>query len=134
MHAPQVWLHVVLQEEYVTQDVSFADLDFHLFVTGETEIICSYHIPDTERQGWLQLLNKMAYLHGAHSWDILRQAYSAIITQIEKQALLWDQWDTAFSPLIQWTLTTQHTTESKTRKPGRTKGDRKNLYYLGTLL
>ena len=123
VRAAQLWPHVALQGQYVTEGISFNDLDFRLFVAGETEIISAANTPQVEKEGRLELLKQLAYLQGAYPWDVLKHAYTAILTKIEMQGLSWGQWDSAFFPIIQWSIATHR--DNKASKSSRSKSEKK---------
>jgi hypothetical protein len=105
---PQTWPHVALQDDFSNQSLEFNDLDFRLFVAGELEIATSQDIQEGERAGRLRLLKQLAYLNGAHQWDIIKKIYVAIVRKIELGSL---HWGSCFLNDIQWILT-KHTVTS----------------------
>lgn len=107
VESPQLWPHVALMGEFITQNVTFQDLDFRLFVAGELEIVTSAQISDTQRAGRLHLIKQLAYLHGGYSWEVLRSVYAAILSRIEVNNLSWSQWNSEFVHQIQWALVRQ---------------------------
>jgi hypothetical protein len=108
---PQTWPHVALQDDFSNQALQFNHLDFRLFVAGELEIATSPDILECERTGRLRLLKQLAYLHGAHQWDIIRKIYIAVVRKIELGSL---HWGSCFLNDIQWILT-KHTFTQPTR-------------------
>ena len=70
--APQLWPHVTLQDEHATANLALKDIDFWLYVAGELEIVTASGTPSQEKQGRLQLLKQLAYLHVSYEWDTLR--------------------------------------------------------------
>ena len=112
---PQTWPHVALQDEFFQQSLEFKDLDFRLFVAGELEIATSPDISERERTGRLLLLKQLAYLNGAHQWDIIRNIYLSVVRKIELGSL---NWGSSFLPEIQWILT-KHTATQPARSAQR---------------
>lgn len=112
---PQTWPHVALQDDFSNQSLEFNDLDFRLFVAGELEIATSSDIQECERAGRLRLLKQLAYLHGAHQWEIIRKIYIAVVRKIELGSL---HWGSCFLNDIQWILTKHTITHHpRTRQP-----------------
>jgi hypothetical protein len=99
---PQLWPHVVLQDEYLSKDMGFMDLDFRLLVAGELEIVTSSQTTELEKKGRLALLKQLAYLLGVYEWTLLRNVYIAIIRKIEIGHM---NWGSDFNPEIQWMIT-----------------------------
>jgi hypothetical protein len=105
---PQTWPHVASQDDFSNQSIQFNNLDFRLFVAVELEIATSQDIQQGERAGRLRLLKNLAYLNGAHQWDIIKKIYVAIVRKIELGSL---HWGSCFLNDIQWILT-NHTVTS----------------------
>jgi hypothetical protein len=99
---PQIWPHVVLQDEYLSKDMGFLDIDFRLLVAGELEIVTSSETSELEKRGRLILLKQLAYLLGVYDWSLLRNVYIAIIRKIEIGLM---NWGSDFNPEIQWMIT-----------------------------
>ena len=118
---PQTWPHVALQDEFFQQSLEFKDLDFRLFVAGELEIATSPDISDRERTGRLMLLKQLAYLNGAHHWNILKNIYLTVVRKIELGSL---DWGSSFLSEIQWILTKHTVTQ-----PARSQPPTRNTNY-----
>ena len=104
---PQVWPHVALRGEYISQEMSFSDLDFRTLVAGELEIISSPNTRRGERIGRTQLLKQLAYLYNSYSIEVIKTVYTSIVNRIEMRLLSWDLWNSEFLKEIQW-VTTRH--------------------------
>ena len=100
---PQVWPHVTLQDEYVSQELRFQDLDFRLLVAGELEII-GMNMGSADSKGRLELLKHLAYILGVYEWNVVQNVYVAIVRKIELGILTWRD---SFHSQIQWLLAKQ---------------------------
>jgi hypothetical protein len=87
--APQIWPQTNLQYEYVSKGVTFQQLDFKLFVTGELEIISSKNIGDKEKKARVALLKKIVYYSSVYHWKALLELYAAFVRQIESGQRSW---------------------------------------------
>jgi hypothetical protein len=64
----QLWPQSKLQYEYAGSKMSFEDLEFNFFVTGELEIISDNKISDKEKKGRIKLLKKISYFYALYEW------------------------------------------------------------------
>lgn len=132
---PQVWPHVALQGEYLSQSLKFSELTYRLFVAGEMEIISSPQTPEVEREGRSALVKKLSYLlQGANTWPMLRNVYTSIMTKIEMNIFQWDNWERDFDREINWMLTklrSEPTTQGKGQKPRRANQRSQDPFYCG---
>jgi hypothetical protein len=85
----QLFPHVFLQFEYVSESVKFKDLELHQFVAGECEIMTSNHVSEAEIMGRLFLLKKMFYYAGIYQWPALLDFYAAVLRRIELRQASW---------------------------------------------
>ena len=69
--------------------MSFEDLEFNFFVTGELEIISDNKISDKEKKGRIKLLKKISYFYELYEWKGIKQLYAHIIRQIENGLADW---------------------------------------------
>ena len=113
---PQLWPHVALKGEFLTQNLAFHDLDFRSFVSGELEIITSPNLKPDERNGRLHLLKELVYLSKGYNWDIIRNVYASILSKIEVRMLSWSQWGSEFMHHIQFALVRQQMDKGPLRK------------------
>ena len=117
---PQLWPHVALKGEFLAQNLSFHDLDFRSFVSGELEIITSPYLALNERQGRLHLLKELIYLSRGYEWEVIRNVYASVVSKIEIRALSWAQWGSEFTHQIQFALVRQQMDKGQSqvrRKP-----------------
>ena len=68
MAKKQLWPQSKLRYEYAGSKMSFEDLEFNLFVTGELEIISGNKISDKEKKGRIKLLKKISYFNELYEW------------------------------------------------------------------
>jgi hypothetical protein len=87
--APMIHPQSVLQLEYVNKELDFKELDFRLYVAGETEILSSDLISADEKKTRLWLLKKMAYYLGIYEWAALQNLYVACLRKIELGLATW---------------------------------------------
>ena len=80
----------MLQDELVIKELSFNDLDFCLFTTGELEIITNGYISELEKQSRLELLKQFTYFNGSYPWSVLKNVYIAILRKIELGHKTWN--------------------------------------------
>lgn len=77
---PQIWPHSVLQLEFVSEHVSFKNLDLKMFMAGEVEIFTS-KISKSEFKGRLRFLKKIVYYaiftSGNNFFNIMRLGLGA---------------------------------------------------------
>ena len=66
---PQTRPQSVLQYEFVSDKITFENLDLKLFAAGEIEIILSDSISSTERKNRLLLLRKILYYANVYDWQ-----------------------------------------------------------------
>ena len=77
------------EPHYVTEPLTFNQLNFCQFVGGECRTILKTE-SETEQIGRLRVLSKVAYLHDqCKSWDRAQAAYFAIISSIEEGEAQW---------------------------------------------
>ena len=89
MAKKQLWPQSKLQYEYAGSKMSFEDLEFNLFVTGELEIISGNKISDKEKKGRIKLLKKISYFYELYEWKGIKKLYAHIIRQIENGLADW---------------------------------------------
>lgn len=85
---PQIWPHCVLQFEFVSEHVSFKNLDLKMFVAGELEILMS-KISKEEFKGRMRFLKKIVYFANMYEWKRLLQYYAAWLRRIEMGLNSW---------------------------------------------
>jgi hypothetical protein len=86
---PQFWPQTNLQCEYVSEGVTFQQLDLKLFDAGELEIISSKNIGNKEKKARVALLNKIVYYSSVYHWKALLELYAAFVRQIESGQRSW---------------------------------------------
>ena len=59
--SPQLWPHLMLQDEFVGKKLKFYDLDFKQFNAGELEIISLPNIGKKEEKGRIEFLKLLSY-------------------------------------------------------------------------
>ena len=86
----EVWPQKNLLEDWADEEVSFNQLQFEHYVTGEARTIEVCTEP-TQILGDLRLLRRMAYakLRG-YDWPLIRKMYTAILTAIETRENSWE--------------------------------------------
>ena len=85
----QVWPHAVLQYEFVSENISFSNLAFRMFVAGELELLTS-KISKVEYQGRMRLLKKMVCYSSLYKWKHLLKFYAAWLRRIEMGMNSWE--------------------------------------------
>ena len=84
------WPHMNQDPRYVTEPLSFNQLNFAQFVGGECRTIMKTRDP-IEWQGRLRVLSKIAYLHDiCRNWERARATYFAIMGSIEEGEMDWN--------------------------------------------
>ncbi|CAH1777340.1 unnamed protein product [Owenia fusiformis] len=85
------WPHSGLKIKFARKYKATSDLDFPLFVAGETNIIISKNISASERQGRLNLLSKVAYAYNMkYKWAEIRDFHADVLHSIERGHIGWD--------------------------------------------
>ena len=84
-----IWPHCVLQYQYVTQSMTYKDLNLSLLVAGELEIITSLK-QGKEQEGRLNLLKALAYESNVYPYRAISEWYAAFLMAIEKGRNDWD--------------------------------------------
>ena len=83
------WLHMNQDPRYITDPLTFNQLNFPQFVGGECRTILKTENP-AEQFGRLRVLAKIAYLYNqCGSWEKARSAYFAIVGSIEEGEAEW---------------------------------------------
>lgn len=85
---PQTWPHSVLQYEYVSENISFKNLDLKNFIAGELEILTS-KLSKVEYKGRMKFLKKIVYYSSIYEWKRLLQFYAAWLRRIEMGLNSW---------------------------------------------
>ena len=88
---PQLWPHSLLQDEFVSRELKFFDLNFIKFVEGELEIISLPEISESERNGRLAFLKLLSYhANATNDNKQILQWYAAWLRRIELNQRSWD--------------------------------------------
>jgi hypothetical protein len=87
---PQKYPHSQLRFEYVSQNYTFEELTFNLFIAGELETIGSRETKSKEKNGRIELLRKLMYLSSNFSFSTLKSYYAAVLREIELGNKSWD--------------------------------------------
>ena len=83
------WPHMNQNPRYITETLSFNQLNFQQFVKGECHTIIRAKRVD-EIYSRLRILSKIAYLYDqCKSWEHARSVYFAIISSIEEGEAEW---------------------------------------------
>ena len=85
----QKWPHMNQDPRYVTETLTFNQLNFCQFIGGECRTILRTEDP-VEIWGRLRVLSKVAYLYNqCASWERARAAYFTIVGSIEEGEVDW---------------------------------------------
>ena len=83
------WPDMNQNPRYVTEPLTFNQLNFPQFIGGATRTITKVTDPE-ELQGWLWVMSKVAYLYDqCKSWEKARSVYFAILSGIEEGESTW---------------------------------------------
>lgn len=116
---PQVWPHLRLQYEFVSENISFKKLDLKNFVAGELEILTS-RLTKVEYKGRISFLKKIVYYSNIYEWKRLLQFYAAWLRRIEMGLNSW-----ADDPSqIETAMLTGQVMQKSTDKNSKSKSDR----------
>ncbi len=96
----QLFPHVSLKYSFVHKNLSFKDLDFQQFVTGELETITRVGISEEEKEGRLRLLKHISYYEKTYEWEKLRALYVAVVRSVEDGINTWSSDYSAMERMI----------------------------------
>lgn len=96
---PQIWPHSVLQFEFVSEHISFNQLEFKMFIAGELEILTS-KISKAEFKGRIRFLKKLVYYANIYDWKRVLQFYAAWLRRIEMGLNSWRDDPAQIEPAI----------------------------------
>ena len=101
-----------LSPMFVTDIPKFFDLNLRLFVAGELETIRKRCVSESEREGRLNLLQKLLYYAGKYQWRAYLDLYAGVISQIEAGHA---GWDSEFGSLEMMTLMAHPLTSNRSQ-------------------
>jgi hypothetical protein len=81
---PQLWPHQVLGFEFVSSPITYNQLDFRTWVTGELEIVLGGCCDEDERTGRLRTIKELAYGYLHSDWQTVSKTYAAFVRGIER--------------------------------------------------
>ena len=122
------WPHVNVLRKY-TKKAMFDNMDFEMFVAGETRVICNMKRGE-DREGRLTLLCKLAYwLCKSKDWTLVRGLYEGIIESVELREADWSDdfghYETMIPP-AGWCQNMDNRRENEGVRPPK---ERKTEYY-----
>ena len=130
----EVWPHNGISKKYAKK-VSFDQMDYDLFVAGETRIIFSMlHKDEVERQrgmGRLRLLVLMAHwFTKCKNWAALRSLYEGIVDEIEQGEKDWmDDFSGHETMLSTYITNTQHGTQVGSHQANKSDDKKTEVYW-----
>lgn len=83
------WPHAFLQYQYVTQSLTYKDLNFQLLVAGELEILSSGLGSNEEIQGRVKLLTASSYEANVYPLKAVAEWYAAYLRNLEMGRTSW---------------------------------------------